>query len=291
MSSDFLIPFGLHKESGELVDVGSVKKGKNCGCICPSCQTPLIARQGEEKEWHFAHKSTKNEDKTKEPCSYSFAVSLRLMIKQLSVHGIELSLPEMISIYTVQDIASGKTFDVPYPVTKPSTIRLESVDIEQRVDDCLVDVISQVSGCTFVIYVTYKGRKIPYSLKESLTPNLAVIELQAAFLFEAFKEVTAGKYTEALSKFLSESSSGFKWVIHPRQSKALYTLQNHISENFDYYLEKYSLSNQYNHENNFSTLNNSITKEQLHHNCRICEKSWYGESPYCSNCKTHLYTF
>lgn len=46
MFTEALIPFGLHKKSNRLVDVGSVAKGKACGCICPSCQTPLIARQG-----------------------------------------------------------------------------------------------------------------------------------------------------------------------------------------------------------------------------------------------------
>lgn len=82
MFTEALIPFGVHKESNRLVDVGSVAKGKACGCICPSCQTPLIARQGHEKEWHFAHRSHDVHNETRKECDYSLPVSIRMMIRQ-----------------------------------------------------------------------------------------------------------------------------------------------------------------------------------------------------------------
>ncbi|MCV0438971.1 MAG: hypothetical protein K5880_10085 [Hydrogenophaga sp.] len=37
--------------------VGDVPKGAACGCFCPTCNSPLVARKGEEKEWHFAHEA------------------------------------------------------------------------------------------------------------------------------------------------------------------------------------------------------------------------------------------
>jgi len=288
MSSDFLIPFGLHKESGELVDVGSVKKGKDCGCICPSCQTPLIARQGKEKEWHFAHKSTKNEEKTTEPCAYSFVVSLRLMVKQLSQVGLELSLPEMNSTHTVQDIASGRSFEVSYPVTKESKVQLNAVEIEQRINNCIVDIVSELGEFTLIIYVTYKGRKIPDLLTQSVSRNLALLELEAFHLAKAFKQVIAGKYTEALRDFLSESNSGIKWVRHPRQEKALAILKSHIAENWDAYINRYLPANKYGFSNTIQPFSDQNFKPQKY-NCIICSSSWTSTSSYCENCKTHLY--
>ena len=59
-----LIPFGLHLDTNRVVDVGSVPNGINCQCICPSCKTPLIARHGAVKEWHFAHQSRDVKKKT-----------------------------------------------------------------------------------------------------------------------------------------------------------------------------------------------------------------------------------
>ncbi|HGG6428060.1 TPA: hypothetical protein ACJG67_004667 [Salmonella enterica subsp. enterica serovar Kottbus] len=56
---DFInrIPFGLKKKDQMYVDVADVPKGKNCGCLYPSCHIPLIARQGNVNRWHFAHAS------------------------------------------------------------------------------------------------------------------------------------------------------------------------------------------------------------------------------------------
>jgi competence CoiA-like predicted nuclease len=51
------IPFGLRESDNALVDVSDVQNGKQCGCVCPSCHTPLEARQGDINAWHFAHAS------------------------------------------------------------------------------------------------------------------------------------------------------------------------------------------------------------------------------------------
>jgi len=37
------IPFGLRSEDQQYVDVADVPKGKQCGCICPSCVMYLIS--------------------------------------------------------------------------------------------------------------------------------------------------------------------------------------------------------------------------------------------------------
>ena len=44
--------------SGEIRFVGDVPKGAACGCVCPTCASPLVARQGQENEWHFAHEAS-----------------------------------------------------------------------------------------------------------------------------------------------------------------------------------------------------------------------------------------
>lgn len=37
--------------------VGEVAKGGDCGCFCPACRSPLVAKKGRINEWHFAHES------------------------------------------------------------------------------------------------------------------------------------------------------------------------------------------------------------------------------------------
>jgi hypothetical protein len=35
--------------------VGEVERGQSCACFCPECASPLVAKQGDENVWHFAH--------------------------------------------------------------------------------------------------------------------------------------------------------------------------------------------------------------------------------------------
>lgn len=41
--------------AGETRFIGEVARGAACGCFCPSCNSPLVAKHGEVNEWHFGH--------------------------------------------------------------------------------------------------------------------------------------------------------------------------------------------------------------------------------------------
>jgi len=45
---------GLGRD-GAMRFIGEVERGAACGCTCPECGSPLVAKQGNEKDWHFAH--------------------------------------------------------------------------------------------------------------------------------------------------------------------------------------------------------------------------------------------
>ena len=47
--------WAINSEDSRIVHVTEVKKGRKCGCLCPSCKSPLIAKQGDHRVWHFAH--------------------------------------------------------------------------------------------------------------------------------------------------------------------------------------------------------------------------------------------
>jgi len=89
-----LIPFGYHKNTGKYLDVFEVPKGKASGCVCPSCDTPLIARHGTVNDWHFAHASRKVYEKTTQKCEYSFFLSVRMMVRQFVGTTLSIHLPE-----------------------------------------------------------------------------------------------------------------------------------------------------------------------------------------------------
>ncbi len=49
------IPYA--ERDGRLVHVSSVERGLGCGCVCPVCKDPVLARKGDVMRHHFAHYS------------------------------------------------------------------------------------------------------------------------------------------------------------------------------------------------------------------------------------------
>lgn len=55
MTTGMIVALDSH---GEVRFVGDVARGLQCGCSCPACGSPLVAKQGETNEWHFAHEAS-----------------------------------------------------------------------------------------------------------------------------------------------------------------------------------------------------------------------------------------
>src|ERR1035438_10118103 len=49
------LPFAVRGD--KIIHVSEVKSGRQSECVCPGCETPLIARKGELRQHHFAHDS------------------------------------------------------------------------------------------------------------------------------------------------------------------------------------------------------------------------------------------
>ena len=54
--SGLLLPVAIDSR-GRWRTASEVPRGRACGCRCPACQRPVIARQGEQRRAHFAHAS------------------------------------------------------------------------------------------------------------------------------------------------------------------------------------------------------------------------------------------
>ena len=80
-------------ELDEIVGIQKVKNGKGCNCHCIVCNSPLIARQGKKRSWHFAHDTSQGEI----DCAWSGETELHLRVKEyllLPLEKIRLYLPQ-----------------------------------------------------------------------------------------------------------------------------------------------------------------------------------------------------
>jgi ssDNA-binding Zn-finger/Zn-ribbon topoisomerase 1 len=118
-----MLVFGLDAE-GRLRHVSSVDAGKQCGCICPKCKAPLLAKQGRRRAHHFAHASGGE-------CSGSTETALHLFAKDVIAQTGELWLPAAV-------LELGRDQDAGRHVVEPETC---FVPCEVRVEPFLGDVV------------------------------------------------------------------------------------------------------------------------------------------------------
>jgi hypothetical protein len=82
--------FVARDASGATRFVGDVPRGAACACFCPVCNSPLVAKQGDELEWHFAHEAG-----TERPECRAGAMNLlrRLAVQDLARRGLVVLPP------------------------------------------------------------------------------------------------------------------------------------------------------------------------------------------------------
>lgn len=209
MSNFIPIPFGRRLEDKQLVDVSRVKRGSKCGCVCESCGTPLIARQGEIREWHFAHASKGVSGYTKKECEYSFWVSVVSMAKQVISTASSIKLPSLI-------MYSGDGSEV--VVTRQQTSKLDEVNIEKCIAQVSADAV--LSFHEYAVAVIFTA---PHKVADVFTPqggsakNVGVLEIS---LSDApswfFGEKTTGEYSKKISHHIFSDVENRRWLYHPR---------------------------------------------------------------------------
>lgn len=300
MGIESLIPFGLDTKSGQLVDVGNVKRGNACGCICPSCKTPLVARHGNKKEWHFAHRSQKVHNETRKECEYSFAVSVRLMIRQLSNDGLKFRTPRLECSLTAFSEYSYESADFGYLVTEESLLVLKEVQVGAHFCGVTVDVLGLVEGVSFVVFVTYKERVLPSELKNPSMTKCGVVELNVNAVPRLFKQEENGQYKEVLRRYIEDEADGKAWAYHPREQRLR---EAAIAKRQSWLLQqkteaKTHTTNRRHYQNTVKPMVSGSSTESFksvehsigNYTCVMCKSTWTGSSRICKKCNTHLFT-
>jgi len=268
MSTLSLIPFGLRLDNNQFVDVSNVQRGGECNCICPSCKTPLIARQGEINEWHFAHASKGVFSDTEKECKYSFWLSVTLMAKQIIQSANSIQLPPLI-MYT------SEAFEI--KVSGQKKVIIDEIEIEKKVNSVPVDAMLRIDK--YFIAVVFTS---PHSHRDnntsSITSNgkVGVLEISLENAVQwLFGSNHQGKYIEVLKSNILENNNCKRWLYHPR--KSVIEHQNNISLNETCPVKSHQ-QGQAQH----------YVKEKKY-KCIRCDNRWFGTHK-CSSCNTHLYS-
>jgi hypothetical protein len=231
-----LVPFGLQEATGELVDVHSVGRGAACGCICPSCRTPLIARQGKAKIWHFAHESRGTEQHAQEPCDYSLWVSIKLMARQLFKQASSVTVPA----HKIYGHAGRHSIEL--EVTREQSVQVTNVETETVLCGMAVDVAAQIpsvdaqASFRLGFCFEYPGRA-PNPIadtSELAAAKAGLIEIDLSHVARLFagapRNSGSAGYRELLRAFLFDTATAKRWLFHPRQSRKMAELRKTLKQ-------------------------------------------------------------
>ena len=193
--NDLKLPFGQTAD-GRMVSPAEVERGAACGCVCPQCATPLVARKGDVLRHHFAHSS--------EGCgSGALETSLHKMAKQIIADAGRVWVPEMV-IYQ-----SNRTHHIEIfrKVSRDGWIE-GAVSLEQRLADFQPDAVlrSPTLDLGIEVYVTHAVD--PAKRLKIQEAQLATLEID---LSRYDRKMERGQ----LAQFVLKDAPRF-WLFHPR---------------------------------------------------------------------------
>lgn len=199
------VPFGL--KDGKMYEPRQVGLGKACGCVCPSCNSPLIARHAlkylakRSITPHFAHQADLN-------CAYGRETAIHLAAKQLIENHRKLYLPEnTVKINVVDEM--GKSHTLKKTLVSAGMKHFSSVRLEQNISDFRPDLVATtIHGNDLLVEIAVTHFVDEIKQKKIEAHGIAAIEIDAS-------KIIVFNF-ESLNKLLFETSQNIKWLFHPR---------------------------------------------------------------------------
>lgn len=198
-------------KDGAGINIEDVESGLKCGCVCPACGEPLVAKKGTKVMHHFAHHSGST-------CEYGYETSLHLMAKDILSQTKKITIPAVYVEFPDSD-RSPQLYRAAQEVT------IDRVVLEQRYDNFIPDVALHIGGkILFVeIYVTHA---IDSSKLEKLKrAGISTIEIN---LSKKDRMVTETELRDILLKVSDEKTWKYN-VVADRIATKIYALSERKS--------------------------------------------------------------
>lgn len=170
-------------KNNRLVHIDTVPNGLKCGCVCPCCRQELIAKKGEFREHHFAHKGN--------TCAAYYETALHLLAKEIIKEEKAVMLPS-------------------YKNLEPKKVSFKEIEIEERRDmstlqpDC-VGITEDGLRIHIEIFVTHK---VDERKKEKIANNVInCMEIHIPDDYPLDKD--------KLTEYIENSEEGRIWINYP----------------------------------------------------------------------------
>ena len=189
---DVLNPFGLL--DGKIVPVEDVPSGRGCGCLCPNCRAPLIARKGQQRVHHFSHG-------TGADCHLAHETAVHMICKEIIAEHRRFRLPQIL----------GQTDS-----DEPQYAHFDGVATEVVLGSIRADVLAREKDAQLIIeiHVWHKTEREKIEVIESL--GISAVEVS----LPEFRH-TSYRPDEELVKALLDGEKNRKWLFNRSQAKKI----------------------------------------------------------------------
>lgn len=286
------IPFGIRASDGEEVDICDVPRGAACGCICPSCNAPLIARKGDVNDWHFAHASKDGHKREVSDCEFSFFVSVRMMSRKILGMTDHLELPEGVVHAALNGDYHGKKYVKSLPYAKRTCFKPDSIQIETVWNGMPVDALMQKGIYQIAIFFRCPDKRPAYNYSATKPVDTGALEIdltgcrQLLYGNDRPKDV---KFTTLLEQYLLDRVENKRWLYHPRKAEYQERVDNMLKQRISEELSASRSSLPVQRHRPDALMNHDGLYQ---FSCAIGHGKWTGEyvsGRYCLECQSHLY--
>ena len=150
---------------GNPIHISEVERGLACGCVCPACGEPLVAKKGAKMIHHFSHISGSE-------CEHGYETSLHIAAKAILSKAQRIVLP---TVYA--EFETPTSYCTRHITDGPVEQHIDCVELEKRVDSIVPDIIvySKNRPLLVEIFVTHKADDVKISKIKKL--GLSAIEI------------------------------------------------------------------------------------------------------------------
>lgn len=191
-SSDSLV-FG-ERVDGTIVHISEVASGLACGCRCPGCGAPLVARKGELIDHHFGHHRAAEGFS----CQTGSETALHKFAKECLARRLELALPAW-------EAASSAGSRQGYP---GGVFQLDVAILERRLGGIVPDVIARRKGRDLLVEFRVAHPCDAAKIAKLVELNMAAVEIDLSW---APRDVSRAGLEEAVLK-----EAPRRWLHNPK---------------------------------------------------------------------------
>lgn len=186
------LQYGLR--NGKLIHISEVISGKDCECVCPSCECTLVAKKGTKKKYHFAHYSTHE-------CRYALETSLHMATKDILEKNKMIMIPEA-------ELEFEGTYNK-WIISDKKSIIFDKIELETQLSGIVPDVLCYSSGTPLLIEITVTHGIDNIKLEKIKSLGFSTLEINLSDFNREFDPIE-------LEKIIIYETCNKKWIFNSR---------------------------------------------------------------------------